>query len=66
MDDAIREFLEAIRVNPTAANIHYNLGVTLTQRGDTAQARRHLETSVQLDPSFAPAREALALLTRKS
>ena len=65
-DHGVREFLEATGCAPGNANFPYNLGVTLTQRGDSAQGRRHLETSVRLDPSFAPTREAVALFTRKS
>jgi len=65
LDDAVTEFLEAIRANPGGASFHYNLAVTLIQRGDSVQARRHLESALELNPRFEAARQALGALASK-
>jgi Tfp pilus assembly protein PilF len=35
------------------------------KKGDAAEARRHLETALSIDPSYEPARQALAYLATK-
>lgn len=45
---------------PSRAAAHFRLGMILERKGDMAGARSAMERSVALDPSFRPAREALA------
>lgn len=44
------------------AEIHYNLGVNAQQAGDMRGALAEFETALTLDPSFAEAHNAMALL----
>ena len=41
MDEAIRQFQEALRLKPDHAEAHYNLGVALGKQGQTDEAIRH-------------------------
>lgn len=47
---------------PTPAEIHWRIGVILEKKSDTAAARAAYEKSLELDPNFASAKEALAKL----
>jgi tetratricopeptide (TPR) repeat protein len=47
---------------PTAANVQWRLGQLLEKKNDRAGARSAYEAAVQLDPTFAPAAEALRKL----
>ncbi|MCA9166867.1 MAG: tetratricopeptide repeat protein [Planctomycetales bacterium] len=57
--------LEANRIDQAVATLaeshgpavaHYNIGYLLNQRGDTADALEHFETSLRIDPTFGAAR----------
>ena len=63
-DGALREYEEALRLNPKLPTAHHNIALLYMKRGDTTQARRHLETALSIDPGYEPARQALAALTR--
>jgi len=39
-----------------------NIALLYIKKGDLAEARHHLETALQLDPDYAPARKALLAL----
>lgn len=47
---------------PSHANVQWRLGQLLEKKNDPASARAAYEASLQLDPNFAPAKEALAKL----
>ena len=64
LDEAIRACLEGIRLDPTQANWHYKLAVILDHHGDPAEAVRHLETALRLDPQHQDARRLLTELSR--
>ncbi len=60
-------FTGACRHTPTekeqqGAEIHYNLGVNAQQAGDMRGALAEFETALSLDPGFADAHNAIALL----
>jgi len=61
LDDAIREYREAVRVNPGLAQAHGNLGVDLSEKGDINGAIREYQTAVRLKPDFAQAHNNLAV-----
>ena len=55
MDEAIRQFQEAIRLKPDYAEAHYNLGNALDKKGRTDEAIRQYQEAVRLKPdSFQP------------
>jgi Flp pilus assembly protein TadD len=51
MEVAIREFREALRLDPESAVTHWHLGAALASYGATEEALVHLQRSVALDPS---------------
>jgi tetratricopeptide (TPR) repeat protein len=63
---AIAEWREAVRVNPNLPEPHYNLGSALAEQGKTAEALAQLEEAVRLKPGFAPFRETLDDLRKKT
>jgi len=62
LDEAVREFEEATRLNPTYARAHTRLGEILAARGDTARAREHFRLSVAADPADRAAQAGLSRL----
>jgi Flp pilus assembly protein TadD len=64
LDEAIGELLDALRLAPDSADLHYDMAVLLTRKGRTAEAVRHVETALRLDPAHEAARRALDALTR--
>lgn len=51
-DKAIREFNEAIRLNPGLASAHYSRGEIYFKRGDYAQAIRDFTSTISLAPDY--------------
>jgi Tfp pilus assembly protein PilF len=43
-----------------------NIALLLMKRGSAAEARRHLETALSLDPNYEPARQALQVIAGQS
>jgi tetratricopeptide (TPR) repeat protein len=62
LDEAVREFEEATRLNPTYARAHTRLGEIFAGRGDTARAREHFRLSVAADPADRAAQAGLSRL----
>jgi tetratricopeptide (TPR) repeat protein len=61
-DRAIREYAEAIRLEPRYAEAHNNLALALATRGRTSEAREHFAESIRLLPAYANAHTNLANL----
>ncbi len=61
---AVLDLRKAVRYVPTKADTWYNLGGAYYTMGDTAEARKCWERSLQLDPRNAAARQGLAALAR--
>src|SRR5579872_1141452 len=61
-DSAVRDFDEAIRINPRAADAYYNRGLTLRDRGDSDRAAQDFEQTVKYDPRNLPALNTLSHL----
>lgn len=49
--NAITEFKEAVKLNPTNSNIHYSLGTSYLSIGNYVEAIKSLETSIQYNPN---------------
>ena len=50
LDDAIREYQEAISFNPQEGFYHYNLGVALLKNGQYNEAYKELSEALKLEP----------------
>jgi tetratricopeptide (TPR) repeat protein len=53
------EALKELSATSSAAVAHYNLAFLLQQKGQRADAVRHLQQAIAIDPSVTPARELL-------
>jgi Flp pilus assembly protein TadD len=61
VDDAIREFREALRIKPNDADNHNNLGTVLRQKGKVDEAISEYRLALQIKPSLAEAHYNLGL-----
>jgi len=59
---AEREFLEALRLEPDNADIHYQFGLYYKVMRQRARALAEMQTAVRLNPRHRPAREELEVL----
>lgn len=59
-NEARPEFLRALELNPELAETYYGLATIELAQGRLAEARRHIETSLQHSPDDEPAKELLA------
>jgi arylsulfatase A-like enzyme/Tfp pilus assembly protein PilF len=62
LDVAAAEFERMVALHYRAAAAHYNLGLMAERRGNRDEAERRFRLALEADPSFRPAREALARL----
>ena len=51
----------AIKLKPTYAKAHYNLGIALFQKGEIKEAIDHYRETVRLRPDLVAARDNLEL-----
>ncbi|MFC1806832.1 tetratricopeptide repeat protein [Candidatus Omnitrophota bacterium] len=56
---AIKEYRLAIELDPLNAKTHYNLGVIYGREGRLRESKEELETTLDLDREFEPARDLL-------
>jgi tetratricopeptide (TPR) repeat protein len=64
-DEAIELFGESMRIDPTLAEAHAQLGAALVARGDLEAARNPLERAIELEPNLADAIYNLGLLEHR-
>jgi Tfp pilus assembly protein PilF len=64
-DAAMAEYQDALRLKPLPS-AHLNIALLLIKQGDVAEARRHLETALTIDPTYTPARQALQIIEERS
>jgi tetratricopeptide (TPR) repeat protein len=62
IDEAAKEFSEAIRLNPGSAKAHVNLGSLLTANGQLDEAQKHFEQALRIDPKNAEYHSGYAYL----
>ena len=55
MDEAIREFHEALQMQPEYAEAHNNLGLALGDKGQLDEAIREYRQAIQIQPDYAMA-----------
>ena len=63
--EAIAQFRELIEAQPRKPQTHYHLGVALHRAGQSAEAIRHFETALELNPDYDSARAALASIRQQ-
>ena len=61
VQEAVQAYREAVQLDPTNAQWHYNLSLALGKLGDRNGERTELEKVVKLDPSMAGAHNQLGL-----
>ncbi|MEE9530429.1 MAG: tetratricopeptide repeat protein [Syntrophobacteria bacterium] len=65
-DDAIKHYLEALRIKPDHVGAHNNLGVALDREGHTDDAIKHYLEALRIKPDYAEAHNNLGVaLDRK-
>jgi tetratricopeptide (TPR) repeat protein len=62
VEDAAKEFSEALRLNPGSAKTHLNLGSLLMAKGDFHDAQSHFEQALRIEPRNAEYHSAYAYL----
>jgi tetratricopeptide (TPR) repeat protein len=62
VDEAIEQYVQSLRLNPSSASSHYNLGIAYSARGRRDQALAHFEQAVRLDPDYAQAHNNLGAI----
>ena len=70
LDEAIKHFSEALRIDPGYAEAHNNMGVALARTGRIEDAVVHFREAVRIRPDFVAAhnnlKKALALQKEKT
>jgi Flp pilus assembly protein TadD len=61
VNEAVREYKEAIRLKPDFAEAHSNLGVAYKELGDFDSAIREYRIAIRLKPGFQQAHSNLAI-----
>jgi spermidine synthase len=62
LDESLREFREAVRLEPGAAKAQWHLGSALVSSGRREEGLEHLRTSIRLDSTNGQARYDLAIV----
>lgn len=65
IDKAMREFKEAIRLNPNFANARYSLGICYQQKGEKEKAIQEFKKVLELNPGNEEVRKRLEELGEK-
>lgn len=61
LDEAIREYRKAVRMEPDNPVFHYNLGVALAMQDKTDEAIKHYTEAVRVKPDYTKAHNNLAI-----
>jgi Flp pilus assembly protein TadD len=56
---AVEPLNEALRLNPSSATAHYDLGMVLLKLGKTEESIPHFSAAIRLKPDWALPRENL-------
>jgi Flp pilus assembly protein TadD len=59
LDEAIRHFYEALRLDPDFSGAHNNLGIARARSGVLEGAADHFKAALRIDPGFVHARKNL-------
>jgi tetratricopeptide (TPR) repeat protein len=61
-DEAVKQFTEAIRLNPGSAKAHVSLASLLTTNGELGEAESHFEQALRIEPKNAEYHSGYAYL----
>ncbi len=61
LDDAMANYLEALRLRPNDANIHHDMGTALFRQGKYSEAEGHFYAALRLRPAFYEAQFNLGM-----
>jgi superkiller protein 3 len=61
LDEAVREYQEALRINPNLAEAHNNLGLAYSDQGKLDEAVRECQEALKINPNLAAAHLNLGL-----
>ncbi|MFL6514902.1 MAG: tetratricopeptide repeat protein [Chthoniobacterales bacterium] len=64
--EAVRQYQEALKLQPRQPAIHRNLGILLARLGRKSEAIQHLRAALEIVPNEPNAREVLELLEREN
>jgi len=62
LDLAEASFIRTIQIDPSIASSYFRLGYIETQRGNTARAIEYFKKTLEVDPTYTPASNALKML----
>jgi protein O-GlcNAc transferase len=62
LDEATSAFRRAVALEPESAETHYQLGYTLSIKGDLDEAAKHAHRAIELDPEHAEAHNNLGYI----
>lgn len=62
LHESVDEFRQAIQLQPTSTNAHYNMAIVYRQRGEMERALSSLQKVLAIDPSHALANAAVRTL----
>jgi len=54
VDNAINYYIKALKINPTDAQSHYNLGIAYYQIKEKARAIHHFNEALKISPNLQP------------
>ena len=60
-EEAVAEYLEALRLDPTLPEVHHNLGMVLAEQGHVPEAIARYREAVRLNPLYADAHSDLGI-----
>ncbi len=62
IDDALRSYEQALKLDPRISEAHLNLGIALSKKGRYERAKKEISKSLRLNPSYSKAWYNLGLV----
>ncbi|MDO8805942.1 MAG: tetratricopeptide repeat protein [Elusimicrobiota bacterium] len=61
-DEAVKHYLEALRIKPDFVQAHYNLGLILAAQGKTDEAVKHYREALRIKPDYEQVHSKLGIV----
>jgi tetratricopeptide (TPR) repeat protein len=65
LDESLANYIRALNLEPTNADIHYNIGTAFQAKKDFERAQKAYNKAIELNPNHQEAKEAIASLNRE-